>query len=235
MPSGGGELSTGGEFGVVDCSAYVIPLILGEPLVPPVSCCPGVGGGRWGAWGRELSGLRGVARVVGGAPRLEDLLVVWGGGGGFSLLPRRVIVAARTARVKAMLSAVPLWWVALTRAVRAAVWRLSGKGGEWSGFQGPCGPAAHSGRGRPDAFPSAWLSRGARRHYVTGPVTKDPLQDKLGAGRVPAVAGPGLHPDDLAPSAMFGAQIGATDKIVSLQSPSTETLRRHFCKRWRRP
>ena len=70
-------------------------------------------------------------RFAGGAPELGSLPVVWRGGGGFSLLPRRVIVAARTARVKAMLSPVMLWWVALTRAVRAAVWRLSGKGGEW--------------------------------------------------------------------------------------------------------
>ena len=53
---------------------------------------------------------------------------VVGRGGGFFLLPRRVIVAARTARLKAMSGSVSLWWVALTRAVRAAVGGYRGRG-----------------------------------------------------------------------------------------------------------
>ncbi|WP_190318430.1 LysR family transcriptional regulator, partial [Nocardiopsis listeri] len=47
----GGGLPTGEEFGLVNRSAYVILLILGEPLVSPILCCPGWGRavGRWGA------------------------------------------------------------------------------------------------------------------------------------------------------------------------------------------
>ena len=73
--------------------------------------------------------LLGVTWVCGwGRLRFLALGVVGRGGGGFSLLPRRVIVAARTARVKAMVCPVMLWWVALTRAVRAAVGGYRGRG-----------------------------------------------------------------------------------------------------------
>ena len=134
-----------------------------------------VRGGRGGWWG---------------ASGLWLFVIVGRGGGGFSLLPRRVIVAARTARVKAMLCPLTAVLVALTRAVRAAVWRLSGKGGEWLRSQRPCGPrGARSGRRRPDPFPSAWCPRRARRHYVTGGVTKCPLQVERMVEHVPAVAG----------------------------------------------
>ena len=70
--------------------------------------CLGSGILLWGAWGFWLLGLL--------------------GGGGFFLLPRRVIVAARTARVKAMSGSVSLGLVALTRAVRAAVGGYRGRG-----------------------------------------------------------------------------------------------------------
>ena len=65
---------------------------------------------------------------VRGAPQVGGLGVVGRGGGGFFLLPRRVIVAARTARVKAMVSALAAVLVALTRAVRAAVGGYRGRG-----------------------------------------------------------------------------------------------------------
>ena len=121
---------------------------------------------------------------------MESLEVVRRGGGGFSLLPRRVIVAARTARVKAMPGSVSLGLVALTRAVRAAVGRLSGKGEEWlRPFKAP--GFARSGRSRPDPCPSDWCHRWPRRHDVTGEVTKSPLQVVWVVGRVPAVAGSG--------------------------------------------
>ena len=81
---------------------------------------------------------------------------------------------------------------------------------------GPSGPrGARSGRSRPDPFPLAFSW--ARPHYVTGEVTKSPLQVGHGAGRVPAVAGSGLLSDDLAPSAHLGAQHGATSKIIMVE------------------
>ena len=61
---------------------------------------------------------------VGGASWVSGL----SGGGGFFLLPRRVIVAARTARVKAMVCCSSAVLVALTRAVRAAVGGYRGRG-----------------------------------------------------------------------------------------------------------
>ena len=85
------------------------------------------------------------------------LRVVGRGGGGFSLLPRRVIIAARTARVKAMSSAVAAVLVALTRAVRAAVWRLSGKGGEWLRHQRPRASPGPAAAGRIPSPPSGVL------------------------------------------------------------------------------
>ena len=101
---------------------------------------------------------------VRGAPQVGGLGVVGRGGGGFFLLPRRVIVAARTARVKAMVSALAAVLVALTRAVRAAVGRLSGKGEEWSrcltALRALWAPGfARSGRRRPDPCPSLSLHR----------------------------------------------------------------------------
>ena len=143
-----------------------------------------------------------VGVVVAGCWRLVGRLrsgafgVVGRGGGGFSLLPRRVIVAARTARVKAMSGSVLMGLVALTRAVRAAVGRLSGKGEEWSrcltALRALWAPGfARSGRRRPDPCPSLWCHRWPRRHDVTGGVTKYPLQVRLGVERVPAVAGTG--------------------------------------------
>ena len=129
---------------------------------------------------------------VSGGPGPSGCWVGWGGGG-FFLLPRRVIVAARTARLKAMVSPVSLGLVALTRAVRAAVGRLSGKGEEWlrclTALRALWAPGfARSGRGRPDPCPFVWCHRWPRRHDVTGGVTKYPLQAVWMVGRVPAVA-----------------------------------------------
>ena len=148
-------------------------LLTRPTLVSPLHAEPRALALTWG-WAGAGAGLpvvgRGGGGLVGRTPQVRDPSVVWRGGGGFFLLPRRVIVAARTARVKAMVCAVLMGLVALTRVVRAAVGRLSGKGEEWLRrltAPGPSGPGF--GPVRPQAagslpFPlAASLSASPRR------------------------------------------------------------------------